>query len=206
MATTKIDICNQALLKVGADAIASLDTSADANEGTVQTARLCNIFYDQALDETMRIYPWNCCTARSIPNKLTEIPAFGYDAAFQLPNDCLRVINVFDDPDMRISGTRWVVEGKQILCDYSLIYLKYVKRPADIGILDALATRAFICNLALKLSIPLQLDEAQHNSILQELEQIVLPSARSIDTFENKELLLEESNWILSRNHVTPSY
>lgn len=206
MATTKIDVCNQALLKVGADAIASLDTSASENEGTVQTARLCNIFYDQALDETMRIYPWNCCTARSIPNKLTEAPAFGYDNAFQLPNDCLRVVNVFDDPDMRVSGTRWVVEGKQVLCDYDIIYLKYVKRPTDVGILDALAIRALICTLALKLATPLQLDDKQASMILQELEQIILPSARSIDTFENKELLLEESNWILSRNHITPSY
>jgi hypothetical protein len=206
MATTKIDICNQALLKVGADAIASLDTSASSDEGTIQTARLCNIFYDQALDETMRIYPWNCCTARTIPNKLTEVPAFGYDNAFQLPNDCMRVINVFDDPGQNLSGIVWVVEGSTILCDYDVIYLKYVKRPTNVGVLDALAIRALICNLALKLAIPLQLDDKQASMILQELEQIVLPSARSIDTFENKELLLEESNWIVSRNHTTPSY
>ena len=206
MATTKIDVCNQALLKVGADAIASLDTSASTNEGTIQTARLCNIFYDQALDETMRIYPWNCCTARTIPNLLTEVPAFGYEKAFQLPNDCIRVINVFDSPDMETTGTQWVIEGRKILCDYEIVYLKYVKRPTDVGVLDALAIRALICTLALKLATPLQLDDKQASMIIQELEQVILPSARSIDTIENKELLLEESTWIVSRSHTTPSY
>jgi hypothetical protein len=206
MALTKIDVCNQALLKVGGDAIASLDTSASSDDGTIQQARLCNIFYDQALEETMRVYPWNCCTARTIPVKLSETPAFGYENAFQLPNDCMRVINVFDDPNQNLTGISWVVEGNQILCDYDVIYLKYVKKPTDVGTLDSLAVRALICNLALKLAIPLQLDDDQAGKILRELEQVVLPSARSIDTFENKELLLEESNWVVSRNIDTPSY
>jgi len=206
MALSKIDVCNQALLRVGADAIASLDTSSDLDEGTVVEANLCNIFFDQALEETMRIYPWNCCTERSIPVKLAEDPLFGYESAFQLPNDCMRVINVFDNTDQDKNGIRWVVEGSKILCDYEIIYLKYVKKPTNVGELDALAVRALICNLALKLAVPLQLADDQAARIIAELEQVVLPSARSVDTIENKELLAEESAWIDARNNDRPSW
>ena len=206
MALSKIDVCNQALLKVGADTIASLDTSSDLDEGTIVEANLCNIFFDQALEETMRIYPWNCCTARTIPVKLAQDPAFGYESAFQLPNDCMRVINVFDSSDQDTNGVRWVVEGDKVLCDYDVIYLKYVQKPTSVGILDPLAVRALICNLALKLAIPLQLSDTQAARILAELEQVVLPSARSIDTFENKELLTEESTWITGRYQDRPNW
>jgi len=206
MALSKIDVCNQALLKVGADTIASLDTSSDLDEGTIREANLCNIFFDQALEETMRIYPWNCCTARTLPVKLAEVPAFGYEFAFQLPNDCMRVINVFDSSDQDLNGVRWVIEGDKVLCDYEIIYLKYVQKPTNVGILDPLAVRALICNLALKLAIPLQLADDQAARILAELEQVVLPSARSVDTFENKELLTEESTWITSRYQDRPNW
>jgi len=206
MALSKIDVCNQALLKVGADTIASLDTSSDLDEGTIVEANLCNIFFDQALEETMRVYPWNCCTARTQPVKLAEVPAFGYEFAFQLPNDCMRVINVFDNADQNPNGVRWVVEGGKILCDYDVIYLKYVQSPTNVGVLDPLAVRALICNLALKLAIPLQLSDDQAARILQELEQVVLPMARSIDTFENKELLTEESTWITGRYNDRPNW
>jgi hypothetical protein len=206
MALSKIDVCNQALLRVGADAIASLDTSSDLDDGTVVEANLCNIFFDQALEETMRIYPWNCCTERTLPVKLAEDPVFGYESAFQLPNDCMRVISVFDSEDQYVTGVRWVVEGGKILCDYDIIYLKYVKKPTNVGELDALAVKALICNLALKLAVPLQLDDKQASMILMELEQAILPAARSIDTIENKELLTEESTWITSRYNDRPNW
>jgi len=201
MALTKIDVCNHALLKVGADTIASLDVASATDEGTIQSAKLCNILYDQALEEVMRLYTWNCCTKRATPVRLAEVPAFGYDYMYQLPNDCMRVINVFDSVQEYIDDVQWVIENNKILCNYNIIYLKYVAKPTNVGELDPLATRALICMLAIKLSTPMQLNDKQTKSIIQELETIVLPAARSIDTIENKELLLEESNWILSRSN-----
>ena len=64
MALTKIDICNQALLKVGADMIASLDTSSTSTDAHIRSASLCNVFFDQALEESIRVYPFNSCKKR----------------------------------------------------------------------------------------------------------------------------------------------
>ena len=205
MALSKIDVCNHALLKVGADLIASLDTSSATDEGVIRSATLCNVFYDQALEETLRLYPWNCCTKRATPTKLATAPAFGYDNAFQIPNDCMRIINIFDNVNQYDGEMRWTIEGDHILCDYSTIYLKYIAKPTSVGILDPLAMQAFICVLASKLCSPLQLDSDWAMRITNELYQIVLPQARSIDTIENKELMLEESYWITGRNFDRPT-
>ena len=74
MSLTKIDICNHALLKVGADTIASLDTAQATDEGTIRSAKLCNVFFDQALNETLRMYPWNSCVKRATLTQLTDKP------------------------------------------------------------------------------------------------------------------------------------
>lgn len=204
MALTKIDICNQALLKVGQDAVTSLDTSSATNEEYIHSAKLCNQFYDQALDEVLRMHKWNCCMKRAIPARLSEAPTFGYDYAYQLPNDCVRIINVFDNTNQYDDGMVWVVEGRKIFCDYSQIYLKYIARPQTVAVLDSLCAQAVICNLALKLCVPLQLNDDWSGRLQNELHNVVLPSARSIDTIENKELMLEESNWIISRDYDEP--
>jgi hypothetical protein len=68
---TKIEICNHALLKIGADTIASLDINQNDQEAVVQSAKLCNIFFNQALEEVLRTYRWNSALKRA------ELTAFG---------------------------------------------------------------------------------------------------------------------------------
>ena len=202
MGLSKTDICSQALLKVGADIIESLDTDSQSSEGTVESALLCNALFDQALHEVLRMYQWNTCTKRAIPDKLTEEPIFGYKGAFELPNDFVRLLQISDSADHWSDDIEWVVEDGKILCDYDTIYLRYVAVPSDVSELDALATKALICNLAIKLAVPLQQDDQLAQRLTNELYQVILPEARSIDTFENYDLQLPESQWIISRNYT----
>ena len=202
MGLSKTQICNQALLRVGADIVESLDTDVNSTEGTVESALLCNVLFDQALDEVLRLYQWNCCTKRAIPNKLTEAPVFGYASAFQAPNDFLRLLQITDNPNHWVDEIEWVFEDGQILCDYDAIYIRYINRPEDVTDLDPLATRALICLLASKLATPLQQDDNLSQRLLNELYSVILPEARSIDTFENYDLQLPESQWLTSRRYT----
>jgi|TARA_R100000482_G_scaffold123756_2_gene74514 hypothetical protein len=205
MAQTKIDICNQALLKVGADTIASLDTNQNTNESSIRSAKLCNILFDQALEETVRSYPWNSCKKRAIPVKLTNNPTFGYDNAFQLPNDCVRVVEIYDSSDgVRAMRQPYAVEGRTIVTDVDKIYLKYLAIPEDVGVLDSMAALVLIMRLAIKLATPLQLELTMSQALVKELEQVVMPAARSIDTFENSEYDTPESELLLSRFNQSP--
>lgn len=204
MGLSKIEICNHALLKIGADTIASLDINQNDTEAVVQSAKLCNVLFRQALDETLRTYKWNSALKRYKLNRLSEAPAFKFKYQYQLPSDCIRVINVYDKADAYDDRTQWVVEGRTILCDYENVYICCVSRPTDVSQLDAFLTRAIIQNLAIKLAVPMQLDQVMQNNLIDEYESVILPAARSVDTLENKYWEMEESDFILSRYNEQP--
>ena len=201
---TKIDICNHALLKIGASNIASLDTDSNTDNATIQSAKLCNIFFEQALEEVLRTYKWNSALKRKKLSRLTETPDFKFEYQFQLPNDCIRVINIYDNKEGNDDRTEFVVEGKKILCDYEEIYLSYVARIEDVNFLDAFVTQCVIQNLAIKLSVPMQLDQVMQNNLIKEYNEVILPNAKSIDTQENKYWEMEESDFIISRYNQEP--
>ena len=81
---TKVEICNHALLKIGADTIASLDINQNDQEAVVQSAKLCNIFFNQALSEVLRTYKWNSALKRTQLTRLTETPAFKFQFKYKL--------------------------------------------------------------------------------------------------------------------------
>ena len=204
MGLSKVEICNHALLKIGADTIASLDINQNDSESVVQSAKFCGILFDQALEEVLRTYKWNSALKRSQLSRLRETPAFKFKYKYQLPNDCIRVMNIYDKKDAYDDRTQWVVEGRTILCDYETVYLCYVSKPENVSQLDAFLTRAVIQNLAIKLSVPMQLDQVMQNNLIDEYENIVLPAARSVDTLENKYWEMEESDFLLSRYNEQP--
>tara|TARA_R100001510_G_scaffold54236_1_gene56712 strand:- start:2546 stop:3166 length:621 start_codon:yes stop_codon:yes gene_type:complete len=204
MGLSKIDICNHALLKVGADTIASLDINENDTESVIQSFALCNIFFDQALEEVLRTYRWNSVMERSQLVRLTETPAFKWKHKYQLPNDCIRVINVYETTDAFSDGTSWVVEGKNILTDYNNVFLSYVKKPNDVSTLNPFLTQCVIQNLAIKLSIPLQLESSVKNDLIEEYNLVILPQARSVDNLENKYWEMEESDFLNSRYYTSP--
>jgi hypothetical protein len=201
---TKIEICNHALLKIGADTIASLDINSNTDEGVVYSAKLCNTFFNQALEEVLRTHKWNSAMKRATLSRLLDAPAFKFKYQYQLPTDCIRVVNLYDTPEAYDDRSEWVIEGNLILCDYEAVYLSYVSKVEDVNTLDAFLTQAIVQNLAIKLSVPMQLDTAMQNNLIQEYDSVILPKARSVDTLENKYWEMEESDFLLSRQHESP--
>ena len=96
------DICNRALSRVGEARITSLTDDS-------KQARACNGAYTHIRDEVFRAHPWNSVITRAKLAKLADAPAFGYDAHYQLPADCLRVVEVYD------TTLPWVVESPQTI-------------------------------------------------------------------------------------------
>ena len=201
---TKIEICNHALLKIGADTIASLDINQNDQEAVVQSAKFCNLLFNQALEEVLRTYRWNSALKRTILTRLTEAPAFKFKYKYQLPNDCVRVVNVYDEKEAYDDRREYVVEGRTILCDYDKVFLCYVSLVEDVNTLDAFLTQCIIQNLAIKLSVPMQLDQVMQNNLIREYNEVILPQARSVDTLENKYWEMEESDFLLSRYNQSP--
>ena len=201
---TKIEICNHALLKIGADTIASLDINQNDQEAVVQSAKFCNLLFNQALEEVLRTYRWNSALKRTTLTRLTETPAFKFKYKYQLPNDCVRVVSLYDEKEAYDDRTEWVVESNTILCDYENVFICYVSLVEDVNTLDAFLTQCIIQNLAIKLSVPMQLDQVMQNNLIREYNEVILPQARSVDTLENKYWEMEESDFLLSRYNQSP--
>jgi hypothetical protein len=204
MGLSKVDICNHALLKIGADTIASLDTASNTTEATIQSAKFCNVLFDQALEEVLRMHKWNNAMRRVKLTRLTEAPAFKWKYNYLVPTDCIRIINLYETTDAYDDQTSWVVEGRNILTDYETAFLSYVSKPQDVSTLNSFVTQCVIQNLAIKLSVPMQLDQGMQNNLLQEFSSVILPQAKSIDAQENKWWDMEESNTLLSIYNTSP--
>lgn len=126
MAITQISICNLALSWLGGTLITSFED--DSTE-----AKLCSANYDSSRDATLEDRNWTFASGRNKPPLLADPPEFGFSSAFQLPTNplCIRVTKVSDSADFSTIINSWEKEGDQLLCDFTVIYLKYIKQITD---------------------------------------------------------------------------
>lgn len=88
MATTKIDICARALVLIGASPITSF------SDGTTEAIVASNLYEDTAKDLLSR-YRWRFNTAQIQMSRLVDTPDTKWDAAYQLPAECILVHGVY---------------------------------------------------------------------------------------------------------------
>lgn len=120
---TDVGIVNAALVKVGEAPITSLDENTS-------TAKKSKIIYTQDKDSLLRSHPWGFAKKRVMLALSTDKPAFGYQNKFILPDDCLRILDVY-------CGRMFNKEGNYILTDDTQVGLLYVWRVDDANLFDA---------------------------------------------------------------------
>jgi hypothetical protein len=104
---TKIDIINLALIKIGANRLA---TSQDAERGAI-----CDMIYDNCLDSIAAEFPWRALRKRVTLQELAIGPAFEYLYYHQLPSDFKRLYKLFsgDLPETTTTEETEEEEGPQ---------------------------------------------------------------------------------------------
>lgn len=117
--TTDVGICNSALVKIGSDTITSLS-------GTDKKSVICNIQYPLSRDYVLRAHPWRFAITRASLAMNATAPLYGFDNAFVLPTNCLRVLSTDQDPDVD-----WKIEGGNLLIDSSEAMIKYIMQMTD---------------------------------------------------------------------------
>ena len=88
MAATKIEICQQALVMIGASPISSFD------DGTTE-AIACENMYAETVKNELALYRWRFATAMQLMSRLEDAPATKWDAAYQLPAEMLVPYTVY---------------------------------------------------------------------------------------------------------------
>lgn len=121
---SKVDIVNLALALIGGKPILSFD---DLNS---KEATLARSTYDALRDDCLEAHPWRFATKRADLVKSATVPDFGYSSAWDVPNDCLRVLSIEGTGP---GGLSWVREGDLVLCDIDApCEARYIWRNEDV--------------------------------------------------------------------------
>ncbi|MDQ7836298.1 MAG: hypothetical protein RDU24_13025 [Humidesulfovibrio sp.] len=146
MATSVIEICNNALIDLGEEAIASLADNTKA-------ARLCNQRWAACRDAVLRAHPWNCATTLTELASSAVSPNWRWSASYPLPTDCLRVLFVASGG---ANLSAWEVQAGSVLCDETgPLSVAYIRRVEDPRLFDALLCETLAARLAATLAYPL---------------------------------------------------
>lgn len=181
--STKLDVINAALMKVG------LPLAADLNDCDWNAS----LIFDSVTEQALRSFAWGFASRYEVLKEAAQVPAFGFHRAYLMPADCLRVIDVRCGTDLRSPKARFSISGKLVYANVSPCNCRYVGRemnpanwPNDFA--DAVAARiaAEIANLS-----------AQTMSMtpnLIQLHQLSLAQAQAADATETTERVpLDES-------------
>ncbi len=138
---SEVEICNLALLSIGAEAIESLTDTTDR-------AVLCRHFYPSCRDELLTVMQPQAAIKRSLLAGTTT-PISGWDYAFTLPTDCLQPLDIDDET------VSWAVEGNTIVTNSTPIYLRYVSRLEDVTKYPSTFARTLLAYLSARLTYPI---------------------------------------------------
>ncbi len=182
---TQLDICNSALIKLGAEPISAL---TDNNK----RAKLCNQQYQKSKRKMLYDDPWNFAIARiELTANAGVTPVFGFDNEFDLPLDSLRILSFSE------TGRDWKIEGDKLLANGETVLVRYI---ADVD--EDLFTPSFEEALALRIAYDLSYSLVQdkaYRSQLQGEQEFALGQARSFNAQEGKPEPFTDGEYQLSR-------
>lgn len=149
-ALTKTDICNMAIQR-GLGQNTRL-TNVDTDDTTV--SRACAFAYDKARLELLENYNWSFAIKRVELAQLVTTPEFEWSYEYGLPNDYLRIITTYRNPD-------WVVEGAKFLTNQdSDVFVRYMADIEDTSIFPRMFSNAMAYLIALDIEPTITNDQA----------------------------------------------
>lgn len=196
--TTRTELATRALAHIGEQGIADID---DAEQ---KQARVCKEFAQQVIDETLRAHRWNCAIARATLSELSEAPNHGFDHAYQLPSDFIRLLEVNGEQWQGSSEFHEIEAEQRLLTDEESADIRYIQR-IDVPAMDPLLKKVVALALAVEIALPLtqnaNLREALEGALARAMAKAMKVDAIETGSRENRPLqrLLENSPLRLSR-------
>lgn len=184
---TGVSICSNALLMLGAQTINDFDEGVDR-------ARLAANLYPAVRDDLLRNHPWNCTIKRAVLAPDATPPAFGYAQKFELPADFLRVLDVTEGG----AQIDYLVEGRSILANTTILELKYVFQNEVENTWDASLVMLLTLSMAAAMAFPITQSASAQANMEQKLE-LAKKRARAIDGQEDPPQTLGDERLYASR-------
>jgi len=181
----RVSISNLALTILGADRITSLEDNSE-------NARRLTAIYDYCAEDVLRLHPWNFAIQRQQLAQLSTTPTFEYDYEYQLPSNCLRIIEVSDGDNII---TDYKIEGKKLLANDTSVYLKFIYNVTDPNQYTSQFIMVLSARLAAELAYAISNNKANAELIMNIYKER-LENAKEIDAQESSSVkVLDDDVW-----------
>lgn len=192
--TTDIDICNDAISRIGGKPIHSIE------DPTTYTEQLCSSMYIKNRQIVLRSAVWNFAKCIK-PIAKSDETLKGFSGVYPLPNDFVRFLGVQNMDLMGGETDRYMLADRKIYLKDSApdsINLIYIKDVSDVAKFDALFIEAFSLRLAYNLQFALTGKNTTSQRLYEEyLEALTI--AKMIDGQEQKPIRVQRSKWLAKR-------
>lgn len=190
------DIGNMALDLLSADSV------QDIENPTSTTEELLARWYPQARQKVLREHPWNCASKRIVLAASATAPAFGYESAFPLPSDFIRLKYITDSEGNIIPAANYTVENGNVLYKGDALYLVYVYDLTDVASMDVMLIDLIAIELAMMIANKVT-DSGTETDKLAGLQKQRTALAKAIDGQENPPFRIQYSKALNVRRNRT---
>ncbi|MCP4488995.1 MAG: hypothetical protein GY820_17035 [Gammaproteobacteria bacterium] len=182
---SEVSICNAGLLMLGENPIIALDDNSKA-------ARTCNTLYEQKRDWLIRSHEWKFAISRTNIAPDSASPDHEWDNQFSLPTNCLRLLDIYP------TTVTYKVEGRKILSNETILYIRYLKRVTDPEIMDD-GFREVLSTVIAKEAAMTLTDSSRKQKAMEDSYEVKLSDARFQGAIEDDLDNIEAEEWLESR-------
>lgn len=194
-----VDIANRALTKLGERRILAF------TDDTKQ-ARSMNSMFAIVRDAELRAARWRFSIKRASLPALVTPPAFGYVRQFQLPADCLKLLEAGDKyPGVDLSdyvqtdNSDFAVEGNAVLTNLEApLLIRYVSQVTDPTLFDACFVEALACRLAFEAAEELT-DSTSKKESAGRAYEMAMNAAHKANAIERPPQKMADDTWMIAR-------
>lgn len=179
-----VNLANEALLKLGVNAISSPDEESERAE-TIRN------IYNGCVDYLLSQYDFSFAQKQA---RLAEVDTdilFGYKHAYKLPNDFIRLVEMDEN-------TQYKKMGNMILTNSETCTINYVYKDYDPKTYSPLFKELLAVRLAFKLSPYIKQDRPFTLELYQEEIDKINNSANR-ESMEGDDEFLPEDSWVMVR-------
>ena len=171
MSHTAISLSSKALIMLGAKSITSFDEETSE-------AEVAHQLYETTLENLLTCYPWRFALRQISLGRLQTTPMTDYQYAFQLPNNCLRILSA--GQNTKSSGLKYRIVGTCLYTNAPEVVLTYIEKP-DESTFPPFFVKALVANLAAEFCLPLT-ESTNRTDYMRKIAVEELAQARLVDS------------------------
>lgn len=185
MATSSLEICNSAAIKLGVEKVSSLAENS-------RTAILLSEQYDKKRKQLLQSHYWNFAVTRGELTSTGNEPEYEFSYEYELPSGYLRMVST------EYADQFYQREGEVIVSNYSPFKCKWVQDISDTTKFTPTFDEALALLIALDLCHVLTQDKGLWDRLAGQLRE-VLKDTRSFDAQENPSYPLMDDVFLNAR-------